>query len=264
MATSGTRRPHLDGWKFYDGTTTQTYAFKSDTLAAFAATTSAQFLGVISDEVGSGSKVAKFDSVSGNSGIAAQSTGSLTSGNVPKFDASGNIVDGSVVAANIVTQTSNASSGQVCTYTGANKVCVPATALPSGVTATTQTAKDNTTKVATTAYVDNPVGTTTGTSVTLTAPSQIFVCTSTCTITMPVPAAGYQFCVYNGDNVTTVITFAAIGSSARYENAARTAYGTAGTGTLVSGGAAKDYACLLGLDSTHYLFVSGNGTWVAN
>jgi len=103
-----------------------------------------------------------------------------------------------------------------------------------------------------------------GSSGTFSGPSYIFVCSTTCTITVPVPAAGLQYCAMNGDNVSTVITLSAIGSSARYENQARTAYGTAGTGTLVSGGAVKDSVCILGLDSTHYLFASGNGTWTAN
>ena len=104
----------------------------------------------------------------------------------------------------------------------------------------------------------------TGTSVSLTAPRQYYVCTGTCTVTPPVPAAGYEFCVMNDDNVATVITLAALGSSARYENTARTAYGTAGTGTFVSGGAVGDKVCLLGRDTTHYLTVSSNGTWTAN
>lgn len=104
----------------------------------------------------------------------------------------------------------------------------------------------------------------TGTSVSLAAPRQYYVCTGTCTVTPPVPAAGYEFCVLNDDNVATVITMAALGSSARYENTARTAYGTAGSGTLVSGGAAADKVCILGLDATHYLTVSYNGTWTAN
>lgn len=131
-------------------------------------------------------------------------------------------------------------------------------------TATTQTAKDNSTKLATTAYVDAPTPLTAGSSVTLAAPRQYFVCTTTCTITVPVPAAGYEFCVLNDDNVATVITLSAIGSSARYENTARTAYGTAGTGTFVSGGAVGDKVCLLGRDSTHYLTASFNGSWTAN
>ena len=103
-----------------------------------------------------------------------------------------------------------------------------------------------------------------GATCTFTANSTICVATTTATITVPVPAAGYQFCVLNDDNVSTVITLSAIGSSARYENTARTAYGTAGTGTFVSGGAAGDAVCLLGRDSTHYLTVSYSGAWTAN
>ena len=103
-----------------------------------------------------------------------------------------------------------------------------------------------------------------GTSVSLTAPRQYYVCTGACTVTPPVPAAGYEFCVLNDDNVSTVITLAALGSSAMYEKADRTGYGTPGTGTLVSGGAAGDRICLLGRDSTHYLTTNYNGTWTAN
>lgn len=104
----------------------------------------------------------------------------------------------------------------------------------------------------------------TGTSGSLPSGSGFYVCTSTCTVTPPVPAAGYQYCVYNADNVSTVITLAALGSSARYENTARTAYGTAGTGTLVSGGAVGDAVCIVGLDSTHYLTVYAKNTWTVN
>ena len=104
----------------------------------------------------------------------------------------------------------------------------------------------------------------TGTSASLTAPRAYYVCTGTCTITPPVPAAGYEFCVMNDDNVSTVITLAALGSSAMYEATARTSYGTAGTGTLVSGGAAADKVCIVGRDSTHYLTVAYTGTWTAN
>lgn len=103
-----------------------------------------------------------------------------------------------------------------------------------------------------------------GTTCTFSGASTFCVCTGTCTITVPVPAAGDQFCAMNDDNVTTVITLSAIGSSARYENTARTAYGTAGTGTLVSGGAVGDAVCIVGRDATHYLTVSHTGTWTAN
>ena len=105
---------------------------------------------------------------------------------------------------------------------------------------------------------------TTGTSKTFSLNSGYFECTGTCTITMPAPAAGKQFCIRNANNVATVITFAAIGSSASYENTASTAYGTAGTGTLISGGAVGDKMCLVGKDATHYDIWSFNGTWTAN
>lgn len=110
----------------------------------------------------------------------------------------------------------------------------------------------------------SPVDLTSGTSKTFSLNAGYFECTGTCTITMPVPAAGKQYCVRNANNVATVITFAAIGSSSRYENTASTAYGTAGTGTLVSGGAVGDKICLVGFDSTHYNVYSFNGTWTAN
>jgi hypothetical protein len=132
------------------------------------------------------------------------------------------------------------------------------------VTATTQAAKDNSTKVATTAYVDRQTPLTTGTTVTLTAPRQYFLCTAACTITVPVPAAGNEFCVANDVGVSSVITFSAIGSSAFYGKTDQSAYGTAGTGTFVSGGAAGDKICLLGKDATHYNTASFNGTWTAN
>lgn len=103
-----------------------------------------------------------------------------------------------------------------------------------------------------------------GTTITLAAPKGVAICTGTCTVTIPVPAAGYEFCVYNDDNVATVITLAALGSSARYENTARTAYGTAGTGTFTSGGAAADGICIKGRDATHYLTTSSSGTWTAH
>jgi hypothetical protein len=109
-----------------------------------------------------------------------------------------------------------------------------------------------------------PTTLTTGTSVSLTPPRQYYVCTGTCTVTPPVPAAGFEFCVMNTTNVSTVITLAALGSSARYENQARTAYGTASTGTFVSSGAVGDKACIVGLDATHYLLSSVTGTWNAN
>lgn len=98
-----------------------------------------------------------------------------------------------------------------------------------------------------------------GTSPTLTGPRGYAICTGTCTVSVPAPVAGYEFCVVNDNNVATAITLSALGSSAMYENSARTAYGTAGTGTLVVAAALKNKVCLLGRDSTHYLLLSNDG-----
>lgn len=115
------------------------------------------------------------------------------------------------------------------------------------------------------AAADIPVTpTATGTTHTLTAPREYWACTGTCTVTVPVPAAGNEFCVFNDDNVATAITLAALGSSAMYENSARTAYGTAGTGTLVVSAAAANKVCLVGRDSTHYWTIAYNGSITVN
>jgi len=172
---------------------------------------------------------------------------------------------------------SGGALGTPSSGTGTNITAIPAVnilsgALVSGMAATTQSQADNSTKLATTAYVDTlgatkspTVSPTSGTSVSLTsAIPQMFVCTSTCTVTVPAPAANAQYCIYNDDNVSTVITLSAIGSSARYENTARTAYGTAGTGTMVSSGQVGDKACLVFRDSTHYSTLAFQGTWTVN
>jgi hypothetical protein len=106
--------------------------------------------------------------------------------------------------------------------------------------------------------------TTSGTNVTLAGSRAYYACTGTCTVTLPVPVAGAEFCIRNANNVATVITLAALGSSARYEATARTSYGSAGTGTFVSGGAVTDQVCVVGLDSTHYMTMSSTGTWTAS
>lgn len=103
-----------------------------------------------------------------------------------------------------------------------------------------------------------------GTSITLTAPRGIAICTGTCTVTVPVPAAGYEFCIMNDNNVSTAITLSALGSSAMYQNTEGTAYGTAGTGTLVSTAALGNAICLFGRDSTHYLTRFYQGVFTAN
>jgi len=106
-----------------------------------------------------------------------------------------------------------------------------------------------------------------GTSITLSGSNGMAVCTGTCTVTIPAPVSpfGQVFCAMNDNNVTTAITFAALGSSAMYQNTAGTAYGTAGTGTLVSGtGTAGTMLCMIARDATHYLTTSFRNAWTAN
>jgi hypothetical protein len=107
----------------------------------------------------------------------------------------------------------------------------------------------------------NPYTSAAGTSVTLTPPYEIYICTSSCSVNVPAPAANYQFCVLNDDDASGVITLNAIGSSAMYEKTSRSGYGTPGTGTIYSAGAIGDAICIIYRDSTHYLTVSYNGTW---
>ena len=64
-----------------------------------------------------------------------------TSGHLVSFGAANIPADSNVVAANVVTQASNATTNQICTYTGANKICVPGTAnIAMGGTAATSAA----------------------------------------------------------------------------------------------------------------------------
>ena len=96
----------------------------------------------------------------------------------------------------------------------------------------------------------------------LTAPNNYFVCTTTCTVTPPVPVAGYQFCVRNDDAATTVITLGG-NTNIYYEKTNYNGYGTV-SGTISSGGALGDKMCIVGRDATHYIVGSFVGTWTAS
>ncbi len=105
-----------------------------------------------------------------------------------------------------------------------------------------------------------------GTSFTFTDDIGYYECASTCTVTLPVPNNKKQYCVRNATGIASVITLAAIGSSAMYEKTDFSTYGTAGTGTMVSPGSVKDKVCLVGKDSTHYDVFSfdATGSWTVN
>ena len=90
-------------------------------------------------------------------------------------------------------------------------------------------------------------------------PKGYYICTGACSITLPTPAAGYEFCVMNDNNVTSAITLEAI-TNVYFENTNRTSY-IAVSHHFKSSGAAGDKICVIGLDSTHYLTPSFTGTW---
>jgi hypothetical protein len=115
---------------------------------------------------------------------------------------------------------------------------------------------------------DIPAAATVFGSGTITIPagnSVIVGCTSTCSVPVPVPAAGYQICIKNDAGITTVITLSALGSSAMYPKADDSGYGTAGTGTMV-GSAATNKVCLVGRDATHYELgaINAAANWTVN
>lgn len=83
------------------------------------------------------------------------------------------------------------------------------------------------------------------------------------TYTLPVAAAGKQYCVtnsYNGSAPTTgVITLAtsAAGQFIIFTDGTLSATG----GNVTSAGAAADAACVVGLDATHWQLYVNRGTW---
>jgi hypothetical protein len=102
---------------------------------------------------------------------------------------------------------------------------------------------------------------------TLTGASEVFYCTASCTVTPPVPVVGYMYCVADDVATSGVITIANPGSSTQFSTpkaaGTATSYGTATSGTLTSAGAAGDFICILGRDSTHYNTFNYAGTWTA-
>lgn len=142
-------------------------------------------------------------------------------------------------------------------------------ALANGMTATTQSAGSNDTKVATDAYVDATKCTTTKTTGTTATLSTCFTVNQEATAaagvtyTLPTAANGLQYCIdndWNGSAATTgVLTFAtsASGQFMTFTDGTLTATG----GNVTSGGAARDGACVFGVDSTHWIFLPHAGVW---
>jgi hypothetical protein len=211
-----------------------------------------------------------------------------TAGTLALFPGSGNFETtiGSVATANntinfFATVPTNlhlfycATLSTVCTLTDAGYAynAIPAAdiasgALASGMTATSQSACDNSTKLATTAYSGLTCNTveTSGSPLSATAQSQTLWNNSSgaYVVDLPAPtASGPQICLGNYKTVAHAISFVpGTGVTIYYKGVA----GTSGSSTgLVSGGAAGDFICVEGTDSTTYTAIgAGQGTWTNN
>lgn len=143
------------------------------------------------------------------------------------------------------------------------------TAIPNGFTATTQAAGSNDTKIATDAYVDRLNCTTTVTTGTTATLSTCFTVNQEATAgagvtyTLPTAESGLQRCIDSGWNGsaadTGVLTLAASASGQFLVFTDGTLSATGGN--VTSGGAARDGACVYGIDSTHWMFLPHSGTW---
>ncbi len=167
-------------------------------------------------------------------------------------------------------------------------------ALPNGTTGTTQSTGDNSTKLATDAYVQanlvaNPVsinGTSCALGGSCSPPVPVTVTTSSSATlggtynvglifnqeataaqavvyTLPTPAAGKVFCVknsYNGSAANTgtlELLVANTGTQYIIFNGALSS-----SGYVISSGASGDYGCVTGVDTTHWDFTPSVGSWV--
>ena len=135
-------------------------------------------------------------------------------------------------------------------------------------TATTQSACDNSTNLATTAYAGSTCNLvkTSGSPLSATAQGQtIWNNTSSAyVVDLPTPtASGPQICIGNYKAQAQAVSFVpGSGVTIYYKGVAGTTSSSTG---LVSGGAAGDFICVEGTDSTTYTAIgAGYGTWTNN
>ena len=163
---------------------------------------------------------------------------------------------------------SSGTAGQLAYYSTSGTTVSGTNALPSGTTATTQTAGDNSTKVATTAYVATAVAAavpavTVSTSgpVTVSA-AGYYINNAAGNLTYNLPTitsglVGSQFCFRNNTAGTGIIT---LQEPASTQIDAGGAVGST-AGTYVSGGALGDSACVVAISTTLYMAYPGGGSW---
>ena len=162
--------------------------------------------------------------------------------------------------------------------TDGSKNLVTSLTLPSGVSATNMTLTTPSLGAATatsllaSGNVDGtaPVTVTTGSSASLGTTfksgytfNQNATAATAVAYTLPTAAAGLQYCVgnsYNGSAATTgvlTVNASASGQFIIFTDGTLSATG----GNVTSGGAAADFACFVGVDSTHWYFKPSSGTW---
>ena len=131
-------------------------------------------------------------------------------------------------------------------------------------TATTQTAGDNSTKIATTAFTNTEYNLiqTSGSPFTLLGLSGYYWNNSGAAYTfqLDAPVAGKQYCFGNYQATAKVVTIQSTTSVTIYYKGVASTTGTGGS--LVSAGGAGDFICMEGGDATTYQVTgSGQGTW---
>jgi hypothetical protein len=146
----------------------------------------------------------------------------------------------------------------------------PTTASPTftgSPAAPTQSICDNSTNIATTAYVGIQCNVVKVSGSPYTAPSQSATfwnaTASAYVVDLPAPTAGVQICLGNYHAIAHAISFVPTsGVTLYYKGVAGTTGSTTG---IVSGGAVGDYLCLLAVDTlTWEALGPGYGTWVNN
>ena len=180
------------------------------------------------------------------SGLALPKTvsGTVTSGGIPAFTSTTNMASSGLLAANAL-------------MVGGGAGVAPSTVTTNSTALTALGVAPNASGGLATAAA--PLTASTGG--TMTGAFGYYICTTTCSITLPdAQRAGFQFCVRNDSTVVTVITILAI-STVQFEKTTYNGYGTVSTGKMTSGGALGDKICLIGRDATHYLIGSFVGVW---
>jgi len=190
---------------------------------------------------------------------AVTSTGATGTGNLA-FSASPTFT-GTLTAATVAATTLSGAVNFSGTPTFANAIALGSS------TATTQGNCDNSTKLATTAYTNTECTNieSSGSPLTLTGLTGYYYndTAAAYTFQLDAPVAGKQYCFGNRKARTSAVTIKSLASVTIYYKGVA---GTTGTGgSLVSGGAAGDFICMVGTDTTTYEVTgAGFGTWVNN